>query len=129
MIKQIATRYDNTLVALTASGELYTQQFKGGWEKVEGPEGAKIVSIAVKLNGIGVVITASGQIFEQYRVGSTLAITRRLGIWFLAPEHISPSTKGVPYQWTISILSTPVKHLRGKPTVGLWARLPLPVLR
>jgi hypothetical protein len=65
---QIVARYDGSLVALTATGELFGQ-VKGGWEKIDGPEGEKLVAICAKPNGPLVAITTSGKILEQFRAG------------------------------------------------------------
>jgi hypothetical protein len=65
---QIVARYDHSLVALSAAGELFGQ-VRGKWETIPGPEAEKITGIAVKPNGILVAVANSGRIYEQYRVG------------------------------------------------------------
>lgn len=69
---QIVTRYDDTLIALCASGALFGQ-VRGNWEPIPSPEdGGRIVSIAVRPNGSLVAVTATGRIFEHYRSGAQI---------------------------------------------------------
>jgi hypothetical protein len=68
---QVVAKYDNSIVALTASGDLYSR-VREDWEKLAGIDGERIVSIGVRPNGGLVAITANGRIFEEYRSGVNL---------------------------------------------------------
>jgi hypothetical protein len=64
----VVSKFDHSLVALTAAGELFIQ-VRGKWDPLAGIEGEKIASIAVKPNGALVALTSSGRIYTQHRVG------------------------------------------------------------
>jgi hypothetical protein len=69
---QLVSKYENSIVALTASGDLFGQ-VQGKWEPIPGPEdGGRIISITTRPNGGLVAVTATGQIYEQYRSGVNL---------------------------------------------------------
>jgi hypothetical protein len=65
---QIVARFDNSIVALTAAGQLFGQ-VRGEWQPMVGPEGERVVSIGTRPNGGVIAIAGSGRIYEQHRVG------------------------------------------------------------
>ena len=69
---QVVVRFDHYLVGLTATSELFGQ-VHSGWESIPGTEDpGRIASVAVRLNGSLVAVTATGRLYEQYRADATM---------------------------------------------------------
>jgi hypothetical protein len=69
--KQIVANFDGVLVALTSAGTLFELPRSGQeWQPMDGPDGERVISIAVKPNGPVVAVTQSGKDYEQFRSGT-----------------------------------------------------------
>jgi hypothetical protein len=80
---QLVSKYDNSIVALTASGDLYNR-VREDWEKLAGIDGEHIVSITTRPTGGLVAVTGTGKIYEQYRSGTNMG--DHSNSWRLVPS-------------------------------------------